>query len=207
MTRDIEALHHQHWLNFRLDLDVDGPRNSAVEIDAIPSEAARGAGAFEARETAVRSEGGRRMNLESGRTWKIVNPAVRNALGQPVGYELVPGENAVPLARSGSAILRRAGFTSAHVWVTPLDPAERYAAGDYPNQNPSEDGLPRWTTAGRSVDNEDLVLWYTMGITHRPRPEEWPVMSVHRAGFRLVPSGFFPRNPGLDVPRPADSAR
>jgi len=27
-------------------------------------------------------------------------------------------------------------------------------------------------------------------------------MSVHRAGFKLVPSGFFPQNPALDVVRP-----
>jgi len=202
MTRQIEAVHHQHWLNFRLDLDVEGPRNSLVEIEGVPARAGRGGGGFEARETPLRREGGRRLNPESSRTWKVINPGARNELGQPVGYELVPGENAVPLAAASSSALRRAGFTRAHVWVTPVERAERYAAGDYPNQNPSADGLPRWTKAGRPVEDRDIVLWYTMGITHLPRREEWPVMSVHRAGFRLVPNGFFDRNPGLDVPRP-----
>src|SRR5262245_30739919 len=164
MTRQIEAVHHQHWLNFRLDLDVEGPRNSLVEIEGVPARAGRGGSGFEARETALRREGGRRLSLESSRTWKVINPGVRNELGQPIGYELVPGENAVPLARLGSSLHRRAGFTRAHVWVTPVDPAERYAAGDYPNQNPDADGLPRWTRAGRSVDNQDIVLWYTMEI-------------------------------------------
>ena len=42
-----------------------------------------------------------------------------------------------------------------------------------------------------SIDNRDVVLWYTMGITHNPRPEDWPVMPVHEAGFKLVPWGFF----------------
>jgi primary-amine oxidase len=46
----------------------------------------------------------------------------------------------------------------------------------------------------------DLVLWYTFGVTHVPRAEDWPVMPVARAGFRLVPDGFFTRNPALDVP-------
>jgi Cu2+-containing amine oxidase len=27
------------------------------------------------------------------------------------------------------------------------------------------------------------------------------VMPVHKAGFRLVPVGFFARNPALDVPK------
>jgi primary-amine oxidase len=40
-----------------------------------------------------------------------------------------------------------------------------------------------------------------MGITHIPRPEEWPIMTVHRLGFRLIPAGFFDHNPALDLPR------
>jgi len=46
------------------------------------------------------------------------------------------------------------------------------------------------------------VIWYSMGVTRLPRPEEWPVMPVHRAGFKVMPSGFFARNPALDVPKP-----
>ena len=46
-----------------------------------------------------------------------------------------------------------------------------------------------------------MVLWYTMGVTHIPRPEEWPVMPVTHVGFKMIPGGFFTRNPALDVPR------
>jgi primary-amine oxidase len=45
------------------------------------------------------------------------------------------------------------------------------------------------------------VIWYTLGVTHIPRPEEWPIMTVHPAGFRLVPDGFFDHNPAADVPK------
>jgi primary-amine oxidase len=138
----------------------------------------------------------------AGRTWTVSNPLLRNPLGQPVGYRLVPGENALPLAAPGSSVRRRAGFVDAHLWVTRYAPAERYTAGDYVSQNPRADGLARWVRANRSIERADVVLWYTMGITHVPRPEDWPVMSTHRAGFKLVPSGFFARNPALDVPRP-----
>jgi primary-amine oxidase len=75
-----------------------------------------------------------------------------------------------------------------------------YSGGDYPNQSRGGDGLPKWTAANRSIDNQDVVLWYTMGITHNPRPEDWPVMPVHLAGFRLIPWGFFGRNPAMDLP-------
>ena len=46
----------------------------------------------------------------------------------------------------------------------------------------------------------DVVVWHTFGVTHVPRPEDWPVMPVEYCGFRLAPVGFFDRNPALDVP-------
>lgn len=69
-----------------------------------------------------------------------------------------------------------------------------------PNQAGGGDGLPRWTADDESLDNQDLVVWYTMGLTHIPRPEEWPIMSVTHIGFRLLPRGFFSKNPALNVP-------
>ena len=56
--------------------------------------------------------------------------------------------------------------------------------------------------ANRSIVERDVVLWYTFGLTHVPRPEDWPVMPVEYAGFILAPHGFFDRNPALDVPPP-----
>jgi hypothetical protein len=35
----------------------------------------------------------------------------------------------------------------------PYRPQERYAAGEYPNQHPSGDGLPNWTKANRKANN------------------------------------------------------
>jgi len=38
-----------------------------------------------------------------------------------------------------------------------------------------------------------------MGVTHIPRPEEWPIMTVHRAGFKIMSRDFFTQNPVLNV--------
>ena len=86
------------------------------------------------------------------------------------------------------------------MWATPYDPAERFAAGDYVAQNPGADGLPRYTAGNRSLDNADLVVWYTLGAHHVVRPEDWPVMPVTKVGFHLKPFGFFDGNPMLDLP-------
>ena len=88
-----------------------------------------------------------------------------------------------------------------HLWVTRYDPRERFATGDYPNQHPGGAGLPAYASQDRSLADEPLVVWYTFGAHHSVRPEDWPVMPVVHTGFKLKPSGFFDRNPALDVPR------
>ena len=59
---------------------------------------------------------------------------------------------------------------------------------------------PAGRPADRPIVDTDVVLWYTFGVTHVPRPEDWPVMPVEYAGFTLAALGFFDRNPALDVP-------
>jgi primary-amine oxidase len=199
IEKNIDAVHHQHFFSFRLDLDVDGAANRVVEMNSVsmpPGPQNPQNNGFMMEETPLRTERAaeRNINLESSRRWIVRNAATG------AGYALLPGENAVPFARPESWVRKRAGFLNSHIWVTPFSPTEMYPAGDYPNQSRGGDGLPKWTAADRPIDNKDVVLWYTMGITHNPRPEDWPVMPVHAAGFKLVPWGFFPRNPALDLP-------
>lgn len=61
--------------------------------------------------------------------------------------------------------------------MTPYAPAERYAAGDYPTLSTPGQGLPAWTRGNRSVADTDVVLWYTFGMHHMVRAEEWPVLA------------------------------
>jgi primary-amine oxidase len=199
------APNHQHWFNFRLDMMVDGEDNSVYEVntEAVPLGAENPHGnAWVARSTLLsrESEAQRLVDPLAGRYWVVTNPAVTNSLGQAVGYKLVPGENVGAFAHPESSIARRAGFITRHLWVTRYDPAELFAAGDYPNQHPGGAGLPTYVKADRALDQTDVVLWYSVGSHHISRPEEWPVMPVSYAGFQLKPAGFFVGSPALDVP-------
>ena len=201
----LNAMVHQHFFNMRLDLDVDGVGNAVEEVwtESLPPGPENPVGnAFRARRRRLRTEleARRRLDPASARWWEIVNPEVRHRLGEPVAYRLVPGENAVPFAQPDAPVSRRAGFIGHHLWVTPYAAGERYAAGEYPSQHPGGAGLPEWTSADRPVEGRDIVVWYTFGHHHVPRPEDWPVMPVATIGFMLKPVGFFDRNPALDVP-------
>jgi primary-amine oxidase len=186
---------------------VDGLNNSVYEVNTEaepPGPENPHGNAYFAKATVLstESEAQRVIDPLSGRYWKVINPTVRNIVGEPVGYKLMPGENVLPFAHPESSVFKRANFATKHLWVTPYNPAERYPAGDYPNQHPGGAGLPAWTQANRSLENTNVVLWYTVGVHHIPRTEDWPVMPVTYYGFTLKPVGFFDRNPALDVPPP-----
>jgi len=196
---------HQHLFCARLDVAVDGGANEVheVEVESLPpgDDNPWGNGmAVVARRLETESEAQRTVDPARSRTWRISNPRSTNALGDPVAYKLLPGPTPHLLAHADSPIARRAGFATRNLWVTPYDPAERRAAGDHPNQHPGGDGLPSWTQADRSLVDTEVVVWHTFGVTHVPRPEDWPVMPVEHTGFQLVPVGFFDRNPTLDLP-------
>ena len=195
---------HQHLFCFRLDFDLDGKANSVYEIDTepLPKDADNPDGtAFHAVSRLLRTEAAAKRNADvnRARAWKVVNPHRRNRLGVPVGYKLLPGATPVLLADGASKVAARAGFARHNLWVTRFDEAQLHAAGDHTNLYEGG-GLPAWSAADRAIEDTDVVLWHTLGVTHLPRPEDWPVMPVEYCGFRLAPAGFFDRNPALDLP-------
>ncbi|HTX80793.1 MAG TPA: primary-amine oxidase [Streptosporangiaceae bacterium] len=198
---------HQHLFSARLDMTVDGLSNAVDEVDVSglpvgPDNPYGNAIVQQVTRLSRESQAARRADATRGRTWRVVSTEHVNAFGRPVGYTLYPEAAPVLLADAQSSVARRAGFATNHLWVTRYDPSERYPAGDFVNQHPGGAGLPAFVAADRDIDGADIVLWHTFGPTHFPRPEDWPVMPVARCGFTLKPTGFFGRNPALDVPPP-----
>ncbi len=201
----LNAAIHQHFFNVRLDMSVDGESNSVYEVNAVAEP--RGpdnpqGNAFYADKTllSTESEAQRMVNPDSARYWLVSNSSARNYLDQPTSYKLMPGDNTRALLDADASVTHRAAFMTRNLWVTPYAPDEKAAAGDYVNQHPGGDGLPAWTQANRSIEDTDVVVWYSFGMTHITRPEDWPVMPVAYAGFTMKPVGFFDMNPALDVP-------
>jgi primary-amine oxidase len=85
--------------------------------------------------------------------------------------------------------------------VTRQDDRQRLAAGPYSTGAKRAGGVPAWAAADRPLENADVVLWYTMGMHHVVRAEDWPVMPVVWHELELRPFDFFAKNPALDLPR------
>ena len=196
----INAPNHEHFFSWRLDLDVDGNANRVVEMNTAHVPDNRGEW-FAMEERILRSEmeGQRDMEFSAARRWLVRNNSRTNALDHPVAYALIPGENAPPFQAPGSAPRRRAPFLDHQLWITRYDRAQMYSSGEFVNLDTSKDNVAAWSGDNQSLMDEDVVLWYTLAVLHLPRPEDWPVMPSHTAGFRLVPAGFFAANPTYDA--------
>jgi primary-amine oxidase len=205
VDQNLVAVNHDHYFNFRLDVDVDGPVNNFVAdrlvTKTLPAEhPRRSIWVRESTTARTESEAMLHMDMDRPAFWRVLSTTRTNHVGYPTSYQLMPGMTIKTLLTSDDYPRRRAGFIDHQLWVTPYRSDERYAAGEYPTLSRPGQGLAAWTTANRRIDDTDVVLWYTTGMHHIVRAEDWPVMPVWHS-FELRPFDFFDRNPALDLPR------
>jgi primary-amine oxidase len=199
------APNHDHFFSYRLDLDVDGTANS-FEADTLTSErlpeGSLRKSLWVVKPQTAKTEKAAQRDTHETALWRFVNPAKKGPLGYPVSYQIRGGHSATSLLSEDDFPQKRAGFIRHALWVTPYAENELFAAGDYPTQSRGEDGLPAFTRGDRPIENTDIVAWYTIGMHHVVRAEDWPVMPVVWHDFEIRPFDFFERNPALDLPAP-----
>jgi primary-amine oxidase len=200
----VNAHHHQHLFCLRLDPSIDGHNNTVFEVDAVASDAPVGSkenrygNAFMAKKTALKTMATGISDYNPCRTWDISNTNKLNAHSKnPVSYKLVSREVPGLMPKEGSLVWDRAGFARHAIHVTKYADEEKFPAGRHVPQNsgkPSQgenisalpakkstdndSGLPAWIAADEDgkIDNTDIVVWHTFGVTHFPSPEDYPIM-------------------------------
>lgn len=206
VSPNVQAPTHQHYFAVRMDTAIDGPKNRLVEVHAEVEEDEElnpwgNAVKMVSEVIASEKDAGRMADASRAVHWRVENTERTNRFGESTAYRLSAMHTTRLFAKPGSIVARKAPFVSKHLWATAYDPNERFITGDYPNQAPLEaEGITAWQQADRPLDGAELVLWPIVGVHHYPKPEEWPIMPVHRIGLRFEPDGFFTRNPSLDLP-------
>ena len=177
---NVKAQYHQHVFSIRVDPMIDGLNNSVIETDVVPlpdaptgSDMNFAGNAFIAQETTLKrqSEGARDYDFEKDRRWRVVNPEKTHShSGKEVGYTLgIKGAMVKMLARDDSWVTVRAPFGTKPLWVIKDIEGPKggrvWPAGKYVPQTRTtpEDSVSRWAQGEGCIDNEDILLFITMG--------------------------------------------
>lgn len=213
----INAHYHQHLFSLRVDPHIDGALNSIqeqhIEEDPHPSKSAENwaGNAFTAptRILQTAGEGVRDAKADIERSWTFVNENSKHyASGKNAGFKVMCKDMPRLYAKQDSITAIRAPFAKHHIWTVPYEDAHRYPAGKYVPQTfkAPKDSIEEWVGDGKkSIANADIVSYITIGTTHVPRPEDFPVMPAETVRMMLKPVNFFRRNPALDVPSTNDA--
>ncbi len=194
------APYHDHYINYRIDLDVDGTKNNFVrdffERTPAPKSSWR-KGIWTLKTLVQKTESPITACSPStdGEVWRVENRNKKTPiLKNHPSYELMPWHTVKSLLPPNDHAQSRAQFSASSLWMTKYKPNELWAAGDYPNLAKIDTGLPNYAGDRESIDNEDIVLWYTTGFHHIPRPEDFQIMPTMWFGFTLRPVHFFDTN-------------
>lgn len=197
------GISHMHNIYYRLDFDINGSGNDAVERRtrqasnvASPNSACSTPGQCATNvATQLLTETADHFIPEAYTTWRVYDKATLNADGRPVGYEIIPH-----IAGLWSGMTSTTEPWSAHeFWVTNYNGCEMLATENHvPHINPacsgSADSVSQMVNGG-SVDGQDVVLWYANRVLHVPRDEDEVNMPVEWVSFEIKPRNFHHKNP------------
>ncbi|KHG18384.1 hypothetical protein F383_06942 [Gossypium arboreum] len=203
ISENLIGVVHDHFVTFHLDIDIDGANNSFVNVNlvkerSLPGESPRKSYLKAKRKIAKTEKDAQiKLKLYDPSEFHMINPSKRSRLGNPTGYKIVPGGTAASLLDHSDPPQLRSAFTNSQIWVTPYNKSEQWAGGLLTYQSRGDDTLAVWSERDRSIENKDIVLWYTLGFHHIPCQEDFPVMPTVTSGFELKPVNFFESNPIL----------
>ncbi|CAG9988308.1 unnamed protein product [Clonostachys byssicola] len=195
---------HDHIITFKADFDILDSNNSfeKTELKAVQQEQPwfPELGSFEQlqlEKTVLAKE--EQLNWQSnGQTmYCVVHKNETNQWGEKRGYRIVPGKSNIHLSTLTSPWSRHnSAFLKSHLAVTRQHDTEQFA-NSINNANlpfkPQHDFLKFFND--ESVDGEDLVVWFNLGMHHFTRSEDVPVTLFTEAvsSISLAPQNFFDR--------------
>jgi Cu2+-containing amine oxidase len=169
---------HIHTFYVRLDFDIDGSANNAVQEFSHPNNSA-GSDNW----TTITQEGRRVGDASTARKWRVVNKTPK-ANGQLRSYEITPASDMAP---EGVA-------STGDLWVLRYDASQDGAAVGI---NDSVLHTSYLHGPGTVVDGADVVVWHALRHHHETRGvgEETITLPYEFMSFHVEPRDFLDGTP------------
>src|SRR5207248_2638472 len=140
---------HMHTAYWRIDVDLGGEKPNLVHM-VRHLESSEGKGYSKQQVDTLETEGGYDWNASEFTTLRVTNPRVRNTVGNPIGYHLIPALHGSARhfgppekEKAQEKLLPDEAFTRHDFWITLFNPQEM----DYLS-------LPRYVQGGRRLGED-----------------------------------------------------
>ena len=184
-TREFEG--HMHNGLWRVDVNLDGPKNSVYVMEHLEEAKDAGKAKVVRRPFNKGVEGFEDWHAAKFTMLNITNEKKKNIRKKPISYDVVPW-------RMGNARHHGAGEESTRhdFWITVNRPDEML----YPK-------VHEYVKKGAKIMNADVVLWLSSACHHEPRSEDGQMRGdsfvgatpVAWSGFDLRPRDVFDGTP------------
>ncbi|KAK0648719.1 copper amine oxidase [Cercophora newfieldiana] len=198
-----QGSYHDHVVTFKADFDILDTKNSFQVTSLQTVQQSQPwfpeLGSFDQMElhaSNLKTES--QLNFDpNGQSMYTVTSDKTNAWGEKRGYRIVPGHSNIHLTSSNSPFSRKQSeMSKSHLAVTRVKDTEPYA-NSWQNVNlpqaPQQDFSKFFD--GESIENEDLTVWFNLGMHHFTRSEDIPVTLFTEASSSILfaPQNFFDR--------------
>ncbi|KAL1637202.1 hypothetical protein SLS56_000861 [Neofusicoccum ribis] len=198
---------HDHVLNFKLDMDVLGTDNTLTTTTLVPTAEVYPWSKGKARNTmklarsmVASEDDGKLMWPANGATeYTVANLNATNAYGEPRGYRIMPSSGTIHLTVEDSSNLANAANWAGHdLFVTRQKDTEPRSAHPRNTQD-VHDPLVDFDAFfdGEPLVQEDLVIWFNLGMHHVPHTGDLPntVFTTAHSGLHILPLNYLPGDP------------
>lgn len=200
---------HDHVLTFKADLDIYGEKNSVQKVEFVPAKEKYPWSDGQSRNTMKIAKSFIKNERDASLNWApndatifaVVNKGSPNKYGEAPGYRVKRSSGVSHLTIKDSPLAgKAANFAEHDLYITKQKDTEPRAA-DRNNAYDIEDPLVDFSKFldGDSLDQEDLVLWFNLGMHHVPHTGDLPntMMSTAHSSIRLEPFNYLLNDPSV----------
>ncbi|KAK8035098.1 Copper amine oxidase [Apiospora rasikravindrae] len=198
---------HDHVITFKADFDILGEKNSLQKVEFVPTTETyhwndnKPRNTMKAKKSFITNEDDAKINWEtnSPSIYAVVNKDELNKFGEAPGYRIHPAAGVIHLTVKDSSVAGKAlNVANHHLYATKFKDTEVRASSPY-NLLDVEDPLVDFAKFqdSESLDQEDLVLWFNLGMHHIPHTGDLPttVFTTAHTAMLIEPFNYLPGSP------------
>ena len=194
---------HDHVINFKLDIDINGTANSLFKTKFVPLSTTypwsngKKINTMKLERSFVTTEAGGKINWDenSAGVYSVVNKAKPNKWGEYPGYKIFPstGSTIYNTVQNSTNLQNAINWATNHMYVLKRKDSEPRSAHEFNYWSPAKPFVDfNSFFNGESLDQEDLVIYFNLGMHHLPDTSDLPntVFTGAQSGITIRPQNY-----------------